>query len=153
MVKRIYVEKREGFNIPARQLLSDFQETLNLQSLNGVRIFVRYDVEGLSNEDFDKACVEVFSENNLDTVTENLPNDLNLERTFAVEYLPRADSAAQCCQLVTGKERPLIRTAKIISLSGEISDADFEKVKRYIINPIETQEATFEIRKFRRLKK
>lgn len=150
MVKRIYVEKREGFNIPARQIFSDFRETLNLQSLDGVRIFVRYDVEGLSDADFEKACIEVFSESNLDTISESLPQDLNLAKTFAVEYLPgqfdqRADSAAQCCQLVTGKERPLIRTAKIISLQGEISDADFEKVKRYVINPIETQEATFEI--------
>ena len=150
MVKRIYVEKCEGFNIPARQMFSDFRETLNLQSLEGVRLFVRYDVEGLNDSDFEKACVEVFAENNLDTISENLPQDLNLEKTFAVEYLPgqfdqRADSAAQCCQLVTGKERPLIRTAKIISLSGDISDADFEKVKRYVINPIETQEANFEL--------
>ena len=152
MVKRIYVEKREGFNIPARQMILDFQETLNLQNLEGVRLFVRYDVEGMTDEDFKKACVEVFSENNLDTISEKLPTDLNLQRTFAVEYLPgqfdqRADSAAQCCQLVTSKERPLIRTAKIISLSGEISDADFEKVKRYVINPIETQEANFELPK------
>ena len=150
MVKRIYVEKREGFNIPARQLLSDFRETLNLQSLEGVRIFVRYDVEGLTDSDFEKACDRVFGEANVDTLSENLPTDLNLERTFAVEYLPgqfdqRADSAAQCCQLVTGKERPLIRTAKIISLDGEISAEDFEKVKRYVINPIETQEANFEL--------
>ena len=152
MVKRIYVEKCEGFNIPARQMLSDFQETLNLQNLEDVRIFVRYDVEGLDDADFKKACIQVFSETNLDKISENLPQDLNLNRTFAVEYLPgqfdqRADSAAQCIQLVTGKERPLIRTAKIISLIGEISDADFFKVKRYVINPIETQEANFELPK------
>ncbi len=152
MVKRIYVEKRPSFNIPARQMLSDFRETLNLQNLKDVRLFVRYDVEGMTDEDFKKVCVEVFSENNLDTISEKLPTDLNLQRTFAVEYLPgqfdqRADSAAQCCQLVTGKERPLIRTAKIISLSGEISDADFLKVKRYVINPIETQEANFKLPK------
>lgn len=150
MVKRIYVEKREGFNIPARQMLTDFRETLNLQSLEGVRIFVRYDVEGLSDADFSRACVQVFSETNVDTISADLPANLNLARTFAVEYLPgqfdqRADSAAQCVQLVTGKERPLIRTAKIISLQGEISDADFEKLKRYVINPIETQESNFDL--------
>lgn len=152
MVKRIYVEKISGFNIPARQMLADFKETLNLQNLEDVRIFVRYDVEGLDDADFKKACVQVFSEYNLDTISEKLPADLNLKRTFAVEYLPgqfdqRADSAAQCCQLVTGKERPLIRTAKIISLQGKISAEEFEKVKRYVINPIETQEANFELPK------
>ncbi len=150
MVKRIYVEKREGFNIPARQMLSDFRETLNLQNLESVRIFVRYDVEGLEDADFAKACDRVFGESNVDTITENLPDDLNMARIFAVEYLPgqfdqRADSAAQCCQLVTGKERPLIRTAKIISLNGKISEEEFEKVKRYVINPIETQEANFKL--------
>ncbi len=152
MVKRIFVEKRAGFNIPAREMLSDLRETLNLQSLQDVRIFVRYDVEGLNNADLKKACTEVFCTPNVDIIFDKLPKDLNLKRTFAVEYLPgqfdqRADSAAQCCQLVTGKERPLIRTAKIISLSGEISDEDFSKVKNYIINPIETQEANFKLPK------
>ena len=150
MVKRIFVEKRPGFNTPARQMLSDFRETFNLQNLESVRIFMRYDVEGLSDADFDKACVRVFGESNLDVLFEDLPPRLNMERTFAVEYLPgqfdqRADSAAQCCQLVTGKERPLIRTAKVISLKGLISDDDFEKIKSYVINPIETQEADFEL--------
>ncbi len=151
MVKRIFVEKRPGFNTPARQMLSDFRETLNLQNLESVRIFVRYDVEGLNDADFEKACDRVFGASNLDVLFEDeLPPRLNLERTFAVEYLPgqfdqRADSAAQCCQLVTGKERPLIRTAKVISLKGLISEEDFEKVKNYVINPIETQEADFEL--------
>ncbi len=150
MVKRFYVEKRARFNTPARQMLSDFRETLNLQGLEEVRVFVRYDIEGLDDEDFEKTWDKVFCQRNTDVLFEDeLPPGLNLERTFAVEYLPgqfdqRADSAAQCVQLVTGKERPIIRTAKVISLKGYISEDEFDRVKNYVINPIETQEASFE---------
>ena len=150
MVKRIFVEKRDGFNVPANQMLEDFRETLNVQNLNSVRLFVRYDIENLSDEDFFKVRDIVFREPNVDNFFESLPEDLNLNRTFAVEFLPgqfdqRADSAAQCVQLVTGKERPLIHSAKIISLVGEISDEDFQKIKDYSINKIESREASFEI--------
>ena len=152
MVKRIFVEKRLGSSTPARLMLFDLRETLDLPGLESVRIFVRYDVEGLDEEeDFVKSCRRVFGIHNADIIYEDeLPPRLNMERTFAVEYLPgqfdqRADSAAQCVQLVTGKERPIVRTAKVISLKGYISDDDFDRIKDYIINPIEMQEASFEL--------
>lgn len=150
MVKRIFVEKRSGYDVPARQLLEDFRETIGVQNLDSVRLFVRYDIEGLSEADFDKVCDLVFREPNVDDWYLELPSDIDASKTFAVEYLPgqfdqRADSAAQCVQLVTGKERPTIHSAQVISLIGNISAADFAKVKAYSINEIESREASFEI--------
>ena len=87
MVKRIYVEKRAGFDVPAKQLLEDFRETLDVK-LSGVRLLVRYDVEGLSDEDFLKVRDIVFREPNVDNFYYELPVDLDAEKTFAVEYLP-----------------------------------------------------------------
>lgn len=149
MVRRIYVEKRAGFDVPARQLLEDFRETLDVK-LDGVRLLVRYDVEDLSDEDFLKVRDLVFREPNVDNFYYELPADLDAEKTFAVEYLPgqfdqRADSAAQCVQLVTGKELPTIHSARVISLQGEISAEDFAKIKAYSINAIESREATFDL--------
>ena len=149
MVKRIYVEKREGFDVPARQLLEDFRETLDIK-LFGVRLLVRYDVEDLSDEDFLKVRDIVFREPNVDKFYYELPDDLDLSKTFAVEYLPgqfdqRADSAAQCVQLVTGKELPTIHSARIISLIGDVTAEDFAKIKAYSINAIESREASFEL--------
>ena len=127
MVKRIYVEKRDGFDVPAKQLLEDFRETLDVK-LSGVRLLVRYDVEGLSDEDFLRARDIVFREPNVDNFFYELPAELDTEKTFAVEFLPgqfdqRADSAAQCVQLVTGGELPTIHTARVISLLGDVSPA------------------------------
>ncbi len=152
MVKRIYVEKRKGYDVPARQLSEDFRETIDVQGLKSVRLFVRYDVEDLSDEDFQKVRDLVFREPNVDDFYEELPAELDMKKTFAVEYLPgqfdqRADSAAQCVQLVTGKERPIIHSAQIISLVGEISDDDFAKIKAYSINAIESREASFDLPK------
>ena len=149
MVKRIYVEKRNGFDVPAKQLLEDFRETLDIK-ISGVRLFVRYDVEDLSDEDFSKVRDIVFREPNVDDFYFELPADIDLTKTFAVEYLPgqfdqRADSAAQCVQLVTGKELPTIHSARVISLIGDISAEDFAKIKSYSINAIESREATFDL--------
>ena len=149
MVRRIYVEKRDGFDVPAKQLLEDFRETLDVK-LSGVRLLVRYDVEDLSDEDFLRVRDIVFCEPNVDNFYYELPEDLDAEKTFAVEYLPgqfdqRADSAAQCVQLVTGKELPTIHSARIISLIGDISAEDFAKIKSYSINAIESREASFDL--------
>ena len=152
MVKRIFVEKREGFNIPAQNLLEDFRETIGIKNLNSVRLFVRYDIEDLSDEDFLKVRDIVFREPNADNFFEKLPSEIDLKKTFAVEYLPgqfdqRADSAAQCVQLVTGKDRPTIHSAQVIFLDGDISDEDFQKIKSYSINAIESREANFDLPK------
>ena len=152
MVKRIYVEKREGFNVPAKNFLEDFRETLDIKNLKNVRLFVRYDIEDLDDADFEKVRDIVFREPNVDNFYNELPSDIDLKKTFAIEYLPgqfdiRADSAAQCVQLVTGKERPIIHSAQIFSLIGEISAEEVEKIKSYSINAIESREASFEIPK------
>ena len=151
MVRRIYVEKRAGFDVPAKNLLEDFKETLDIK-ISGVRLLVRYDIEDLSDEDFIKVRDIVFREPNVDNFYSELPADLDLAKTFAVEYLPgqfdqRADSAAQCVQLVTGKELPIIHSARIISLIGDISAEDFAKIKSYSITAIESREASFELPK------
>lgn len=149
MVKRIYVEKRFGFDVPAKQLLDDFKDTLDIK-IDGLRLFVRYDVEDLSEIDFQKVRDIVFREPNVDNFYFELPADVDLTKTFAIEYLPgqfdqRADSAAQCVQLVTAKNLPIIHSARIISIIGDISPDDFQKIKSYSINAIESREASFKM--------
>ena len=152
MVRRIFVEKRAGFDIPAQNLLEDFHETIGAKNLKSIRLFVRYDIEDLTDEDFLKVRDIVFREPNVDNFFEELPKEIDLKKTFAIEYLPgqfdqRADSAAQCVQLITGKERPTIHSAQVIFLDGEISDEDFQKIKSYTINAIESREADFSLPK------
>jgi len=147
-VRRIFVEKRQGFfDIPAQQLCSDLKETFQLEELKAVRIIKRYDIEGLSDEEYAAVKSVVFSEPPVDVVyEEKLPHFPN-SRVFAVEYLPgqydqTADSAAQCVQLVTQKERPQIATARVIVIVGDVSREDFNKIKDYCINAVESREAS-----------
>ncbi|WP_326908624.1 phosphoribosylformylglycinamidine synthase [Sedimentibacter sp. MB31-C6] len=144
-VKRVFVEKRNGFNTEALNLFYNFKENLNLSSLKNIRILNRYDVSNINDEDFQKAVNLVFSEPNQDLVFLEDVDILNY-RVFAIEYLPgqydqRADSAAQCIQIITGKEKPLVRFARVIVLEGELTDIEFEKVKKYYINPVDSREA------------
>ncbi len=148
-VRRIFVEKRQGyFDIPAQQLCADLIETFHLAAeLKAVRIFIRYDIEGLSEEEFKAVRDVVFSEPPVDTVYDECLPDFPESKAFAVEYLPgqydqRADSAAQCVQLVTQKERPTIRTALVYVVVGMIPNAILEKIKTYCINKIESREAS-----------
>ncbi|MBR3747743.1 MAG: phosphoribosylformylglycinamidine synthase, partial [Selenomonadaceae bacterium] len=150
MVRRIYVEKRTGFDVPAKNLLEDFKETLDVKNLSAVRLLVRYDIEDLSDEDFLKVRDIVFREPNVDNFYFELPVDIDAEKTFAIEFLPgqfdqRADSAAQCVQLVTGKDLPTIHSARVISLIGDVSADDVAKIKNYSINAIESREASFDL--------
>jgi len=149
-VRRIFVEKRQGFfDIPAQQLCDDLTETFRLTDLKAVRIINRYDIEGLSDEEYEKVKSVVFSEPPVDVVyEEKLPHFSN-SRMFAMEYLPgqydvTADSAAQCVQLVTAKERPVIRTARVIVIVGDVDRETFEKIKAYLINKVESREASLE---------
>ena len=150
-VRRLFVEKRQGyFDIPAQQLCSDLKETFDLKDeLKAVRIIQRYDIEGLDDEEYARVRPVVFAEPPVDVIyEEKLPNFPN-SRMFAVEYLPgqydqAADSAAQCVQLVTQKERPEIRTARCIVLVGDVSREVFEKIKAYCINEVECREAALE---------
>ena len=147
-VRRIFVEKRQGyFDIPAQQLCDDLKETFHLDELKAVRIIRRYDIEGLSDEEYAAVKNVVFSEPPVDVVyEEKLPKFTN-SRVFAVEFLPgqydqTADSAAQCVQLITQKERPEIRTAKVIVIVGNIDMETFAKIKAYCINKVESREAS-----------
>ena len=144
MVYRIYVEKKPLLANEANNLYSELKNLLGIASLTGVRILNRYDAENISEELFRESVKTVFSELQLDIATESLPETDG--KVFAVEYLPgqfdqRADSAAQCIQIASCGERPTIRTAKVYILEGDISDAQLEEIKKYVINPVESREA------------
>ena len=147
MVYRIYVEKKEELKNEARALKSEVNEFLNISSLTDVRILNVYDAENISKELFDKSIDTVFSEPQLDVVT--FDPDFKGGRVFAVEYLPgqfdqRADSAAQCIQIISCGDRPIVKTSKIYVLYGDISDKEFSDIKKFVINPVEAREAKLE---------
>ncbi len=148
-VKRIFVEKRPGFDVEAQNLLADLQNNLGLKNAEKVRIINRYDISGLDGDDFEKAKNTILSETNADTVyDEILPEDKDF-RVFATEYLPgqydqRADSASQCVQLLTQGERPQVVSAKLIAVKGNITDDEFKKIQNYLINPVESRLASLE---------
>ena len=149
MVYRIYVEKKPGFDGEARQLQNELTTLLGIRSLTGLRLLNRYDVEGISEELFRQCAGTVFSEPPVDDTCSELP--AHQGPAFAVEYLPgqfdqRADSAAECIQLISQGERPLVRSAKVYLLEGALTDAEVEEIKKYVINPVEAREASLETR-------
>ena len=146
MVFRVYVEKKQGFDVEAKQLANELKTILGIASLKNVRLVNRYDVEGISKELFAQATPTVFSEPQVDNVSADLP-DFGSDNVFAVEYLPgqfdqRADSASECIQLISQGERPTVRSAKVYALEGELSDDDIAAIKHYVINPVEAREAS-----------
>ena len=143
MVYRIYVEKKPGLAHEAAALLKELQGNLGITRLSGLKLYNRYDVEGIRKELFETCVPLVFSEPQLDEVTRELPTGGTV---FAVEYLPgqfdqRADSAAQCVQILSQGERPTVRTAKVYVLEGDLTEEDLAAVKHYVINPVEAREA------------
>ncbi len=147
-VYRVFVEKKKGFDIEAGNILKDLQSNVGITALEDLRIINRYDAEGLTEEEFDSAVNQVFSEANQDSVC--FEPKLDGWKYFATEYLPgqydqRADSAAQCIQLLTAGERPSVASAKIIAFKGDVSDSEIAKIKSYIINPVESREASMEL--------
>ncbi len=145
MVRRIYVEKKEMLRLEAASLLNELRTVAGIRSLEEIRLINRYDTEGLDEETFQRAVRTVFSEPQVDDVMTKLPDWDG--KIFAVEYLPgqfdqRADSASQCIQLMTQGERPLIRTAKVYLLSGNVTEEEVEQIKQYVINPVESREAS-----------
>ena len=148
-VKRLLVGKREGFDLEAKALMKDLKDSLHIDCIDNLRLLNRYDIEGLSDEVCEYASKTIFSEPNLDIVyNENVEYDKD-EKVFAVEYLPgqydqRADWAAQCVQIINEGQRPNINSAKLYILSGEIDDKLFDKIKSYIINPVDSREANLE---------
>ncbi len=149
MVYRIYVEKKPGLDNEARALQNEISLFLGIKSVKNLRVFNRYDAENITKELFDYAVGTVFSEPQLDNVYTELPSGNAL--VFAVEYLPgqfdqRADSAAQCIQLISQGEKPDVATARVYMLEGNISDEELAKIKKHVINPVEAREASLEPR-------
>lgn len=148
-VFRVFVEKKQGNDIEARHILNDLKSNVGITALEDLRLINRYDAEGLTKEEFDEAAKLILSEPNLD----NIYSEITIPqgwRYFVTEYLPgqydqRADSAAQCIQLLTAGERPTVASAKVIAVKGDITDAEFEKIKAYIINPVESRVASMEL--------
>ena len=147
MVFRIFVEKKPELAYEASALLSDIKTILGIRTIENVRVINRYDAENITPELFEYAKTAVFSEPQLDLVYDE--TDLPGATVFAVEYLPgqydqRADSAAQCIQIISQGERPVIRTAKLYALYGSLTDGEVAEIKNYVINPVEAREASLE---------
>ncbi|MFA5524877.1 MAG: phosphoribosylformylglycinamidine synthase, partial [Tissierellales bacterium] len=145
-VRRIFVEKKKGFDMGAEQLFNDLNQNLGVKELEEVRILSRYDIQGISDTVYEKAIKNIFSEPNIDLVYEE---DLTIGqdyRVFGLEYLPgqydqRADSAAQCIEILGTGERPTVKTAKVVMLKGNITDDELIKIKDYCINSVDSRES------------
>ena len=148
-VRRIYVEKKEPFAVKAKELHEDLKSYLGMEGVEKVRELIRYDVENISDETFEKACHSVLAEPPVDDLyREELPLQEG-DRVFGVEFLPgqfdqRADSAVQCVRFLKEDEEPIIRTAVIYVISGKITDDEFEKIRAYCINPVDSRETDME---------
>lgn len=148
MVFRVFVEKKPEFANEAKALLSEAKNILMIDGIEDVRIINRYDVENIDETLFKYAKRTVFSEPQTDKLYDEI--DPSGARIFAVEYLPgqfdqRADSAAQCIQIISQGERPVVRTAKVYMIYGNISDEDYERIKKHVINPVEARQASLEM--------
>ncbi len=147
MVYRVYVEKKKELAHEANSLAGDIRGLLQIDGLKEVRLLNRYDVENIDKELFDYCVGTVFSEPQLDIVT--FEPDWDGYTVFAVEYLPgqfdqRADSAAQCVQIISQGDRPVVRTARVYLLSGDLTGSDIEKIKNHVINPVESRLASLD---------
>ena len=147
MVYRIYVEKKPGFDGEAQSLRNELVSLLGIKELNGLRLLNRYDVEGIDEALFEQCVPTVFSEPPVDNTYAELPVSDGV--SFAVEYLPgqfdqRADSAAECIQLISQGERPLVRSARVYLLEGALTDEQVAEIKKYVINPVEAREASLD---------
>ncbi len=144
-VKRIYVEKKSPYAVRAKELKGELRSYLDMKKLDLVRVLIRYDVENISADTYEKALGTVFSEPPIDIVyEETFPGD-SKDKIFTVEFLPgqfdqRADSAEQCVKLLNENEEPIIRSATTYVLSGDINDNEFDKIKAYCINPVDSRE-------------
>jgi phosphoribosylformylglycinamidine synthase len=145
-VRRIFAEKRKGYDIEAQGLYKDLRSNLGITGLQDVRIINRYDMTDITDAEYEASRFVIFAEPPLDQVFEENVGFAPDEKAFAVEYLPgqydqRADSASQCIQFLTLGERPRCKAAKLIVLKGEVSEDDFDKAKKYCINPVDSHEA------------
>ena len=144
MVRRIYVKKKNGFDIEAKGVLNDLKEDLQIKELEDVIVLNRYDVEGVEDSDFDKAKTTIFSEPQVDNYFEE-EYDFTGYKVFGIEFLPgqfdqRANALSECLQILTEGERPTAKTAKIYLLKGNLTDLQVEKIKKYLINSVDSRE-------------
>ena len=149
-VKRIYVEKKSPFAVKAKELKEEIINYLGIQSIENVRVLIRYDVENILEDTYRKSLGTVFCEPPVDILYETSFDYLSQDVIFSVEYLPgqfdqRADSAKQCVKLLNENEEPVIRTATTYVLSGDLTEAEIEKIKSYCINPVDSRQSQEEI--------
>ncbi len=148
-VKRVYVEKKADFAVQAKELRHEVRHYLGIGTVTGVRVLIRYDVENVSEESFEKACNGVFAEPPVDILyREEVPVQEG-DRIFSVEYLPgqfdqRADSAEQCIQFIKEDEKPVIRTATTYVIEGTVTEEEFTAIKNHCINPVDSRETSLE---------
>lgn len=148
MVKRIFVEKKKGFDVEAQGLFGGIKQDLNIAGLTGIRVFNRYDIDGVDGETYEMAKFSVFAEPAIDfAYDEEMPAEAVAAKHFAVEFLPgqydqRADSAGVCINLMKPEVHPNVKFARVIVLEGNLTDAEFAEIKKYCINPVDSQEAS-----------
>lgn len=145
-IRRLFVQKKPGFDVEAQNLCQDLRENLAISGLESVRILNRYDIAGISAGEYLSARETVFAEPTVDFIFEDHFQLAGDEQAFAMEYLPgqfdqRADSAAQCVQLITGKDKPLLLSARVIVLKGAVSEGEMAQVREYCINPVDSRQA------------
>ncbi|GAB6137190.1 phosphoribosylformylglycinamidine synthase [Halanaerobaculum tunisiense] len=145
-IRRVYVEKKEGYNVEAKELLEDLQQNLQLEDLEDLRIVNRYDISQISEEAYQQALHTILSEPPVDNLYEEELELADNELAFGVEYLPgqydqRADSAEQCIQILNNDQKPIVRVARIIVLQGSLTEEDIVEIKDYYINPVDSREA------------
>ena len=143
-VRRVYVEKKDAYAVRAKELHAEIKSYLGISAVDKVRVLIRYDIENISDDVYKRAVQTVFSEPPVDDVYEE-NFEMGDGKVFSVEFLPgqfdqRADSAEQCVKLLNEKEEPIIRSATTYVLSGDISEEDFERIKAYCINPVDSRE-------------
>ncbi|AGB42452.1 phosphoribosylformylglycinamidine synthase, clade II [Halobacteroides halobius DSM 5150] len=148
-IRRVYVEKKEGYNVEAKELLEDLKQNLQLENLEDLRIVNRYDISGISQKAYNQACHAILSEPPVDKLYEEKLELAEGEIAFGVEYLPgqydqRSDSAEQCMQILNNDEKPIVRNARIIVLQGELAANEIKEIKDYYINPVDSREANLD---------
>ena len=148
-VRRVFVEKKSDYAVAAKELRHEIRRYLGIMDVTGVRVLIRYDVENISEDTFEKACSGVFAEPPVDILYREKYPISEGERSFSVEFLPgqfdqRADSAEQCIRFIKEDENPVIRTATTYVIEGAVSDEEFEAIRNHCINPVDSREASEE---------
>ncbi len=149
-IQRLYVEKKKGFDIEAQAFFQDLKTNLGISNLENLRLLNRYDISGISEREFMSAKRSILSEPPVDHIYKEPIQEGKDETIFGIEYLPgqydqRADSAAQCIQIITRKKRPVVSAARIFVLKGRLTNRDIDRIKNYLINPVDSREASLRI--------